>query len=265
MYCDTRPLTRTVSNEECSFRKISLGLLLLLLLNIFGISGAAASILASVDTHQRVLGKRLGLSDIGYRPAWLRSLRLKAVTASAENETYLANRLWRLLAQQGDSEAAFRLGLYYDDAEGNERDARRAVYWYRRAALGGEIHAQHNLGVAYAKGKGVAMDIAQAIKWWTLAARRGNADSQYNLGILYAAGEYGIQRDVQQAKRWWHKAAMHGDPMAQYNLGTLYVNSGVRDYCKAIRWWKEAARNGVEQANLALRAIKSRADYRACH
>ena len=186
MHRDTRlPGCNLLSIEGGIIRNYTFAILLLLLLNIIGITGASARALSSTEYHQAVLGLRLDVSDIGYRTPWLKSLRTKAQIASAENETYLANRLWLLLAQQGDSDAAFRLGLYYDGAEGNERDARRAVYWYRRAALEGEVHAQHNLGVAYAKGEGVEMDIAQAVKWWTLAARRGNADSQYNLGALF--------------------------------------------------------------------------------
>jgi TPR repeat protein len=261
----TRPIVCAITVYEGSpIRKLTIGLLLLSLLYVIGISNTPASTLASANyTHDSVT-QQFDLHTIGYRAQWLEAVRADAKHASDDDEPYLANRLWALLANQGDRDAAFRLGLYYDVGAGEERDAQRAVYWYRQAAEAGEIHAQHNLGVAYAKGDGIAMDINQAIKWWTLAARRGNADSQYNLGILYAAGEYGIKQDIDQAKHWWRRAAMHGDPMAQYNLGTLYVNNGVHDYCEATRWWEEAAKNGVEQASQALRVIKTRQDYRAC-
>jgi len=204
------------------------------------------------------------LKALGYRASWSRRTRERALRASRENEPYLANRLFREIAELGDGDAAFRLGLYYDVAVGPDHDPVLAVSWYRRAAALGEIHALHNLGVAYANGNGVEMNIKQAIKWWTQAALRGNPDSQYNLGILYTAGDFGIAKNIERAKHWWRKAARHGDAMAQYNLGTLYVNSGVRDYCKAWHWWKEAARNGVEQAGLALRFINIRQDFRTC-
>jgi TPR repeat protein len=261
----THPIACAISfNERSAIPKLTASLLLLLLLYVCGVSIVPASTLSSTDYNHDSVSRQFNVLDIGYRAQWLEAVRADAKQATDDDEPYLANRLWALLANQGDRDAAFRLGLYYDVGAGEERDADRAVYWYRRAAEAGEIHAQHNLGVAYAKGDGVAMDINQAIKWWTLAARRGNADSQYNLGILYAMGEYGIKQDIEQAKHWWHKAAMHGDPMAQYNLGTLYVNSSVRDYCEATRWWEEAARNGVEKASLALRVIKTRQDYHAC-
>jgi len=204
------------------------------------------------------------IRGLGYEARWMKDTWQQAMRASEDKQPYLANRLYKQLAVNGDPEAAFRLGLFYDTSNRADQDPTRALSWYRRAAAAGEIHAMHNLGVAYANGKGVALDMQQAIKWWTLAARRGNADSQYNLGILYSAGEYGVVRNIEQAKHWWRKAAQHGDAMAQYNLGTLYANNGVHDYCKAAHWWKAAASNGVEQASLALRLIQSRRDYQTC-
>jgi TPR repeat protein len=204
------------------------------------------------------------IRNLGFQARWMKGAQQRAMRAMQDKQPYLANRLFRQLALDGNREAAYRLGLFYDTSRSADHDPARALYWYRRAAAAGEIHALHNLGVAYANGKGVAMDMQQAIKWWTLAARRGNADSQYNLGILYAAGDYGITRNLEQARHWWREAALNGDAMAQYNLGTLYVNSDVRDYCKAARWWKAAASNGVEQASLALRLIKRRQDYHSC-
>lgn len=266
MQRNTRLIPYTIASSEGSTtRNLSISLLLVLLLYIIGIPQVPASMLSSADCNHALIIPDFDVHDVSYRDQWLKSLRAEAKEATKEDAPYLAIRIWELLANAGDRDAAFRLGLYYDVGDAQERNADRAVYWYRQAATAGEIHAQHNLGVAYAKGDGVMMDINMAIKWWTLAARRGNTDSQYNLGILYAVGEYGIKKDIELAKHWWHKAAMHGDPMAQYNLGTLYVNTGVHDYCEAAHWWTEAARNGVEQASLALRVIKTREDYQACH
>lgn len=231
-------------------------------LSLIYLSGTALAS-ASISYPQPIVA-RVKVASVGYRLPWCQSLRQSAERASRDKAPYLANRLWRLLVWAGDREAAFRLGLYYDTNGTSEQKARRAVYWYRRAALAGEIHAEHNLGVAYADGKGVKMNILLAIKWWTRAARRGNADSQYNLGILYTAGEYGIKRNIALAKSWWRAAALHGDGMAQYNLGTLYVNGKVQDYCAASHWWREAAERGVQLARLALRVIKTRKGYRVC-
>ena len=49
----------------------------------------------------------------------------------------------------------------------------------------GNANAQYSLGVLYETGEGVAQDYKTAVKWYTLAAEQGNADAQYNLGDMY--------------------------------------------------------------------------------
>ena len=206
------------------------------------------------------------IANAGYNVKWMAKMTVSADTAYAEQEYFLASRLWLAMAEQGDQEAAFKLGMSYEMGRGLEQDAQRAVYWYMRAAQAGHLHAQHNLAVAYANGDGIQRDIEQAMQWWQLAAHRGNRDSQYNLGIVYATGTRGVDRDIELAKYWWSKAARSGDPQAQFNLGTLYANTDGKSgrFCEAIHWWEESARNGVQQASRALRIIKMRRDYVAC-
>jgi TPR repeat protein len=262
MYCNPvcSPARNIQAQSIVYCRKPGLSLLCLTLLLLFCHTARANA--NSADQY-RQLHTYVAEQEVGYRTTIHHELRQRAKQALTENEPYLANRLWEILARQGDRDAAFRLGLYFDVGNDGQRDIKRALYWYRRAAEAGEVHAQHNLGVAYANGDGVAIDINMAIKWWTIAARRGNADSQYNLGIMYAMG-VGIKKDLEEAKRWWRKAAIHGDPMAQYNLGTLYVNGGVLSYCEATRWWEKSAKNGISQASHALAVIKTRQDYLSC-
>ena len=42
----------------------------------------------------------------------------------------------------------------------------------------GNANAQFNLGVMYNSGKGVPQDHKTAVKWWRLAAKQGNAIAQ---------------------------------------------------------------------------------------
>ena len=61
---------------------------------------------------------------------------------------------WRPLAEQGDAEAQYNLGVMYDE-DRTRRDAVEAVRWFRIAAEQGHIAAQYRLGVMYAEGEGV--------------------------------------------------------------------------------------------------------------
>ena len=64
--------------------------------------------------------------------------------------------LWRPLADKGDANAQYNLGLMYDNGQGVAQDFKEAVRLYRLAAAQGDADAQYSLGVMYDTGKGVA-------------------------------------------------------------------------------------------------------------
>ena len=70
----------------------------------------------------------------------------------------------------------------------------------------GDAQAQYNLGVLYAKGRGVAQDFKEAVKWYRKAAEQGDAFAQGKLGAMYHFG-MGVPRDYIQAHKWFHLAA----------------------------------------------------------
>ena len=113
------------------------------------------------------------------------------------------------VAEQGNAEAQFNLGLMYDNGQGVCQDYAQAVQWYRKAAEQGYAEAQFNLGVMYANGQGVRQDHAQAVQWFGKAAEQGLANAQYNLGVMYANGE-GIHQSYKIAKEWFGKACDNG-------------------------------------------------------
>ena len=60
--------------------------------------------------------------------------------------------------------------------------------WKPLAELG-DADAQYNLGVMYEDGLGVSQDHKAAIKWFSLAANQGHAGAQYQLGMIYELGK----------------------------------------------------------------------------
>ena len=107
----------------------------------------------------------------------------------------------RRLAEQGDVDAQFTLGVMYDRGEGVPQDDTEAVRWYRLAADQGLVTAQYNLGVMYATGEGVPENDAEAVRWYRLAADQGYTNAQLSLGLMYANGE-GVARDLAEAVKW---------------------------------------------------------------
>lgn len=73
-------------------------------------------------------------------------------------------------------------------------------------ANGGNRDAQYRLGIMYGTGQGVPQDYVDARKWYRMAADQGNADAQNNLGIMYVKGE-GVPQDYVEAHRWFNLAA----------------------------------------------------------
>jgi len=73
-------------------------------------------------------------------------------------------------------------------------DYATALREWKPLAEQGNANAQYNLGLMYQKGDGVPQDDKTALKWYRLAAEQGNASAQYNLGAMYYKGE-GVPQD----------------------------------------------------------------------
>ncbi len=113
----------------------------------------------------------------------------------------------------------------------------------------GNVDAQYNLGLMYYKGEGVLQDYKEAEKWFRMAAKQGDPIAQSELASMYAKGE-GVPQDYSEAEKWFLKAAEQGNAIAQHNLGVMYYNGqgGQSDYLKAYAWINVAAANGSKNA-----------------
>ncbi len=95
----------------------------------------------------------------------------------------------------------------------NRGDYETAFKEWHPLAEQGNAQAQYYLGVLYFKGEGVPQDYAQARKWWRKAAAQGHAIAQFNLGLLYNFG-LGVPQDYVQAHMWDNLAAAQGEELA---------------------------------------------------
>jgi uncharacterized protein len=130
---------------------------------------------------------------------------------AAEHRDYTtAIRLWGPLAEQGNPEAQYNLGLAYEYGHGVTRDRAAAANWFRKAANQGLVSAQLSLGVLYENGVGVPQDFASAVSWYQKAAEQGNPAAQLNLGVMYENG-WGVGQNYVIAHMWISLAAAAGD------------------------------------------------------
>ncbi len=97
-------------------------------------------------------------------PGW------KAFTAGDHEK---AEAIWRSLAEQGDYNAAFGMGILAQTRNQYEDAAR----WYEQAARAGLTSAQVLLGSMYIDGRGVPRDAVRAYAWLHRATLDGHANA----------------------------------------------------------------------------------------
>ncbi|MGO5130001.1 CFI-box-CTERM domain-containing protein [Mitsuokella jalaludinii] len=152
---------------------------------------------------------------------------------------------YKKAAEKGSLEAQLALGDRYRQGTEIEKDEQEAFRWYWQAAGQGNVDAQFWLGYAYDHGRGVEQDYKKAVIWYRKAAEQGEDAAQNNLGCLYYYGR-GVAQDYQEALKWFQEAAQHGNDTAQIWLGSLYdYGQGVKqDYKEAMKWYQKAAGRG---------------------
>lgn len=142
----------------------------------------------------------------------------RAVEKSAPENPEIADL--RALAESGDPEAQYQLGLRYDTGQAVTRDPEEALRWYRSAGEQGHTLGALNSGLLYDSGEGVPREATAAAAWYRKAAEAGNGRAAYNLGQLYENGE-GVPRDSAQAAAWYDKAQRAGIAAAGPKLAAL--------------------------------------------
>ena len=93
------------------------------------------------------------------------------------------------LAEQGNAEAQYRLGLMYDMGEDVNQDYSKAFEWYEKSANQGLASSQSKLGSMYRYGKGVEVNHAKASEWYWKAYEQGNEEAHYQLGTIYISNK----------------------------------------------------------------------------
>jgi hypothetical protein len=147
------------------------------------------------------------------------ALALLAATPACGQPADLAQRLERL-ARAGNPEAAYHLGMLYNNGIGVPRDPQRAFAQFRIAAEGGDPLGAYKLGCYYSGqfgGEAVAPDEAQALRWKLVAARAGYSLAQLDVASIHARHERWLE-----ALPWFEAAARQGEPQALYNLSVIY-------------------------------------------
>lgn len=117
---------------------------------------------------------------------------------------------WQELADAGDMDASYGMGLLYGNGFGVEMNDELALKYYGAAAEQGHADAQFNLAVMHQNGWGVPASDATANEWYRLAAEQGITGAQVALGRYYAM-DFLDSYDPIEAYKWFNIAEMLGD------------------------------------------------------
>ena len=98
------------------------------------------------------------------------------------------------LAHAGDAESAF--------IAAEAGDYTTAMAQWNTLAQSGNPEAQFNLGLMYHSGLGGSMNEHEAVNWYEKAARNGYPKAQEFLAIAYREGWFGLARDLKKADYW---------------------------------------------------------------
>lgn len=146
-------------------------------------------------------------------------------------------------AENGNAEAAYRLGLEHDRIFAEKDSLEKAIPWYERAAEKGHKKSLGRLAELYKIESGEFANKEKYLHWLHKAAEANHAGSMYELAFLYNDGTV-IEADHAEAIRLTKGAAKYGDAEAQFNLSLMYIEGrGVEaNQDEAFKWliWSAA-------------------------
>jgi len=99
-----------------------------------------------------------------------------------------ARRMWEAIQGAGEAEAAFNLGILYEQGMGVVADGPRAAAYYLKAAQSGSRAGAYQLGLMHAT-RPELVDRATAERWLSAAALDGDEDAAQLLQQLLQQGD----------------------------------------------------------------------------
>ncbi len=161
---------------------------------------------------------------------------LHSTSHAIANNSYKNSAVYRQ-AVSGDVKAQYSLGNMYHFS----KKYKKALKWYKKAALEGNPSAQYKLGTMYEHGHGVSQNNDKALKWYKQAALRGYTFAQHKLNSMQNAETMAIQ-DLLNKQKWVEKAAKEETINIQEKSNPIaeqQIEKHSKDHLKALKWYKK--------------------------
>ncbi len=143
----------------------------------------------------------------------------KGLAAAQQGDYSAALAQWRPLAERGDADAQYQLGLAYRHGRGVKQDYPEAVRWFRLGEAQFHPGSLNQLGEMYEAALGLDAAEDEALKRYRDAAALSDRDAWANLGHAYESG-VGVEVNYDEARRWYERAAERGAGMSARRSAT---------------------------------------------
>ena len=123
------------------------------------------------------------------------------------------------LANKGDAEAQYHVGMMHNNGIGTRQDPKQAFEWFQKSTASNDPLGAYKLGCYYAGQFAgvVTTDANEALKYKLISAKAGYALAQHDVAILYDR-----QGNSEEALKWWKMAGAQGYPDALFSLSRSY-------------------------------------------
>jgi len=214
----------------------------------------------AADYGEKEAVKQLkNIFNIDYTPSKLSSsVKESPLTAAVkvyqEGRFEEAMKMFITLANQGDAQAMYNLGIMYMSGQGTPKNDKTAFDWYSKAAHSGHPDAINNVASFYWEGIGVEKNQQKALEYFKSAAEKGSAPAKDFMARYEAASKgsgttlndaLNLYQSGQfpQARQLLEKLAGSFDLQAMFYLGVMYaMGDGVEKNAKtAFNWFLQSA------------------------
>jgi TPR repeat protein len=123
------------------------------------------------------------------------------------------------LANKGDAEAQYHVGMMYNNGIGTQKDPKQAFAWFQKSTASNDPLGAYKLGCYYdGQFAGVVtIDSDEALKYKLISAKAG-----YELAQNDVANLYDRKGNPEEALKWRKMAGDQGLPSALYSLSRSY-------------------------------------------
>ena len=149
------------------------------------------------------------------------------------------------LSEEGNSVAAYYMGLMYKGGLGVTADPTKAIRYFEASDKSFNPDAAMALGKMIIAGEGTEKNVALGLQYLKKAAYAGSVDALYELAQLYEEGK-DVELNLNYAFGFYYMGALKGDEKAQLKTARYYLAGRgiVQDFVKAKKWYTRAANQG---------------------